>query len=545
MAIYHFSTNVHSRGKGHSAVAAAAYRSGEKLYDERIGAKYNWVAYRKSHGAVLASDIFLPKGVDHKYSNREYLWNGAESAEKTKAGAYKKTAAIAREMEGSLPHEMTDSEREDLARKGSEFFVNRYGTAVDMNIHAPHPDSNDKNYHVHFLMPTRKLEKRGFTQKTELELDGKSKKKLGLETGQNQIKAMRKDWADLVNRELERGGYSDRVDHRSFKDQGIEKVPTKHMGASATAMKRRGQETQKGNRNIEIEKLNDLLKLEAAFNKIGLEIKHEQDRINERLKAKAIEARKMQSTKAQTQKKTEVWDRDKANQEWKDSIADAGIEAEKLRLQKEKTKGKSNAGSGGFMPKAPPNPAKQDHSYAEYLDKRRAYQGKKDQERDQLENKLEKAYTLEQTRGNLKEATQRAKDSNSLWGRSTGKHKQALEDMEDYKKTLANINQRQSEARGALEKKLEAERPITEQTPKQDAPPKLTPERQHKSIEEMIKTAEAKAGTRVEIKPEFEKTGANDNLDDMIKRAEQKAREEAQKRENAPDRGKDRGGYER
>ncbi len=253
MAIYHLSTNVHSRGKGHSAVSAAAYRSGEKLYDERLGETYNWQAYRKSHGEVLASEIFLPADADQKYLDRSLLWNAAETAEKTKAGEYKKTATIAREIEASLPHEMTNEERRLLAKQHAEFLVNRYGTAVDMNIHAPHPEGSDKNYHVHFLMTTRQLEKNGFTGKSELELDGRTKQKMGFANGKRQIIEMRENWSRDVNDHLQRQGYSQRVDHRSYEDQGIDKAPSKHLGVSATAMERDGRPSDRGDYNRKIE----------------------------------------------------------------------------------------------------------------------------------------------------------------------------------------------------------------------------------------------------------------------------------------------------
>jgi hypothetical protein len=535
MSLYHFSTNVHSRGKGHSAVAAAAYRSGEIIYDDRTGDNYNWKAYRKSHGAVIASEIFLPAEADQKYLDRAALWNGAESAEKTKAGDYKKTAAVAREIECSLPFEMNDNQREEFAREHAKFLVNRYGCAVDMNIHAPHPEGNDKNYHVHFLMPTRMLEKSGFTGKTELELDGKTKKKMGFSTGKNQIKEMRKNWENDYNTAMERGGFSERVDSRSYEDQGLEKKPTIHKGAAVTAMERKGVETEKANKNIEIQKRNDdLSKLQKQSNIIDFEMAKEKQRIQAEKKATEM---------------TEMWDRDKANQDWKDSIAAAGIEAEKLRMQKEKSTGKSSSSSGGFVPKTQKNEKQEQYNaYADYLDRRRAYQNKESRARDQLEDTLEKAYTLEQTQADLKAAQERVKDSNSLWGRSTGKHRQALDDAEAYRKTLANINQRQTEARGVLEKKLDAERPAEHkaQSPLEPAP---TQQQEPKSVEALIKSAEDKTGKKQAIKPEFEKTGANDNLQDMIERAEKKAKEQSHSREkeqeNEQDRGRDRGGFGR
>jgi MobA/MobL family len=388
MAIYHLSTNVHSRGKGHSAVAAAAYRSGEKLYDERIGETYNWQTYRKSHGEVLASEIFLPSGADDKYLDRSFLWNGAESAEKTKAGAYKKTSAIAREIECSLPAEMNDRQRAELAKRHAAFLVQRYGVAVDMNIHAPHPEGSEKNYHVHFLLTTRELDQNEFGNKGELELDGKTKKKMGFANGKDQIKEMRENWANDLNTEMQRGGFSERVDHRSFEDSNIQKLPSKHMGAAATEMERKGQQTNKGDLNRDIENQNKQLEnlefqqsvIDEAIereeqkqthvkNRAAYDRKQERDqRLNDIDESRARAAKRAKNeqirqdkNKQQAHERTKlealfesqaklaannahkppemspvVWDRDKADREFQESIINAAIEREKQKIELEK-----------------------------------------------------------------------------------------------------------------------------------------------------------------------------------------------------------------
>ncbi|MCK5353587.1 MAG: MobA/MobL family protein [Methyloprofundus sp.] len=334
MAIYHLSTNVHSRGKGHSAVAAAAYRSGEKLYDQRLGENYNWQTYRKSHGEVLASEIFLPAGADEKYQNRATLWNGAESAEKTKAGEYKKTAAIAREIEASLPAEMDNKQREELARNHAVFLVERYGAAVDMNIHAPHPQGSEKNHHVHFLLTTRELGKDGFENKTELELDGKTKKKLGFSTGQNQIKEMRENWAKDLNAEMERGGHSERVDHRSYEEQGINKEPSKHMGAAATDMERKGKQTERGDENREIES----------------------------------------------------WNRELEELRWQESIIDAAIEKEKQRMRLEQSQQREAQKQEWIKDQQQQRELSKNYkSFADELDKQQAIDGEHQKAKDRLE----------------------------------------------------------------------------------------------------------------------------------------------------------------
>ena len=254
MAIYHFSTHTHSRSKGHSAVAAAAYRSGEVLIDERTGKRHDYRHYRKTHGAVLASDIFLPPGTPAQYRDRGTLWNGGEAAEKTKAGAYKKTAVIAREMEAALPHELNEEQQKVLCWDFSQWVVNRFRVGLDVSLHAPDKNGDNRNWHAHFLLTTRILDANGFGEKGELELSGQKKKELGLPTGKEQIKEMRRAWAYHVNKALERAGCKERVDHRSFKDLGLaDRRPTKHLGVAVTQMERRGIKTRRGDENRAIQ----------------------------------------------------------------------------------------------------------------------------------------------------------------------------------------------------------------------------------------------------------------------------------------------------
>ena len=176
MALYKFQTGTHSRGKGHSAVAAAAYRAGEKLYDERTGETYDYRKYRAEQGGCAFSAIFLPDDAPEDYLDRGTLWNGLEGAEKTKAGAYKKSAAIARENMGALPHELTREQQIELVRDYANWRVKRYGTAVDASIHPPDKGGDKRNWHVHFFESTRTFDADGIGGKSELELSSKKKK---------------------------------------------------------------------------------------------------------------------------------------------------------------------------------------------------------------------------------------------------------------------------------------------------------------------------------------------------------------------------------
>lgn len=235
MAIYHFTTHTMSRANGHSAVAAAAYRSASKLVDERTGEVCDFT--RK--GGVISAEIVTPEGVP--VPARSDLWNAAEAAEK------RKDSRVAREWLAALPHELDDTDRKALAHEMAQAIADRYGVAVDVCIHAPDQEGDERNYHVHMLATTRVIEQDGsLGKKAVIELANKDRKKAGIEgTSQGDITELRAQWADLANRSLERAGVTARIDHRSYVDQGIELTPTKHVGRDAMAMERRGMEADR------------------------------------------------------------------------------------------------------------------------------------------------------------------------------------------------------------------------------------------------------------------------------------------------------------
>ena len=232
MAIYHLNTHTIGRAAGHSAVAAAAYRSASSLVDERTGEAFDFT--RKS--GVLSSEIVTPAGVP--VPERAALWNAAEAAEK------RKDARVAREWRAALPHELNEADRRELATRMGQAIADRYGVAVDVCIHAPDREGDDRNFHVHMLATTRTIGADGaLGAKAVIELANKDRQKAGIPgTSQGDITDIRREWAELTNEALERAGISARVDHRSYADQGIELTPTRHIGTDAVAMQRRGLE---------------------------------------------------------------------------------------------------------------------------------------------------------------------------------------------------------------------------------------------------------------------------------------------------------------
>ena len=223
-----------SRGAGQSAVAAAAYRSGEKLYDEKTQEVHD---YTRRYG-VLAAGIEMPTHGDPGW-RREQLWNEAEAAEK------RKDARTARKIEMALPAEMTAAQRRELVQAWASEIANRYNVAVDWAIHLPDKEGDHRNHHAHLMMTTREIGPEGFWGKAALELSNTDQKKRGLAVGDDAIYALRAALAERLNEVAARHGLELYADPRSYAERGIELTPTKHIGVHAVAMDRKGMEAER------------------------------------------------------------------------------------------------------------------------------------------------------------------------------------------------------------------------------------------------------------------------------------------------------------
>lgn len=228
MAIFHCQAKAISRGAGRSATAASAYRSGEIIEDFRTGEVHD---YSRKQG-ISYTAILTSSGED---INRSELWNLAEAAEK------RKDAKVAREWEIALPAELTELQQRELALSFARVLVERYGIAADVCIHAPGKDGDLRNHHAHILTTTRSFAKGALGAKTRV-LDSPR-------TSGKEVEAMRQAWASLANEALERAGHSERIDPRSLAAQGIARMPSVHLGPIATAMERRGIQTERGDLN--------------------------------------------------------------------------------------------------------------------------------------------------------------------------------------------------------------------------------------------------------------------------------------------------------
>ena len=229
MATYHLSAKTISRSNGRSATAAAAYRSGARIDDERTGLIHD---YRRRRG-VEASLLILPDGAPDWASDRARLWNAAEHAET------RKNSTVAREFEIALPAELDAEQRQRLAADFARELVLRHGCAADVAIHRPGRTGDQRNHHAHLLLTTRRLTAAGFAEKTR-ELDD-------LKSGE--IGRWRARFAEVQNERLREAGVEARVDHRSLEAQGNDREATIHLGPTATALERRGVPTRLGESN--------------------------------------------------------------------------------------------------------------------------------------------------------------------------------------------------------------------------------------------------------------------------------------------------------
>jgi len=243
MAIYHCSTKPLSRSSGRSSVAAAAYRSGDCLLDERQGLEHDYT--RRS--GVDHSELILPD--DAGDWTRSELWNAAEEAEKRKDGR------TAREWEVALPDELSAEKRRELAVSFAGDLADRYGCAVDVAVHAPDREGDERNWHAHLLATTRKVDGDELGDKCDIELSDAKRLSMGLGPAREEIAEVREVWADRVNEYLERAGQEGRVDHRSLADQRdeatrnglsekaaeLDREPQIKLGWKVVQMERRGE----------------------------------------------------------------------------------------------------------------------------------------------------------------------------------------------------------------------------------------------------------------------------------------------------------------
>ena len=318
MAIYHLEAKVVSRGAGRSAVAASAYMSCSRLYNDYDGIQHD---YTKKQGLVW-QQVFLPEYAPQEWQDREKLWNAVEKNEKAK------DSRLAREFIAALPRELDRQAQISLIQEYVQEQFVAEGMCADAAIH----DTDGQNPHAHILLTVRPLDEQGRWQyKTEKEylcvrngeergftaaefktaqaegwekqypyyVDKKKKEYLppseaearGLVradkhpkstrygrqnpiserwNSEEQLAAWRAAWADVSNRYLERAGREERIDHRSNAARGLDEIPTIHEGAAAQALERKGIISDRCELNRQIRADNALLReLKAEIKKLA------------------------------------------------------------------------------------------------------------------------------------------------------------------------------------------------------------------------------------------------------------------------------------
>ncbi|HEO1440440.1 TPA: Ti-type conjugative transfer relaxase TraA, partial [Legionella pneumophila] len=209
MAIYRFSAQPISRSQGRSVVASSAYRSGEKIIDERTGTTYDYT----DKNDVVHKEIFLPESAPQWMSERSKLWNAVE------LGENRKDAQLAREVQLALPRELTIEQNTELVREFVKTEFVALGMVADVCFHNPKGDDGLYQPHAHILLTLREVDEEGFGLKERAWND----KAL--------LEHWREEWANCQNRHLALHGIDQRVDHRSYKEQGIPLEPQYKIGA--------------------------------------------------------------------------------------------------------------------------------------------------------------------------------------------------------------------------------------------------------------------------------------------------------------------------
>ena len=257
----HFDVKIIQRSKRQSAVASAAYQSGERLFSE-YDQKQKYYSHKSE---IVHTEIMLPPHAPPEYADRNTLWNAAEAIEK------QWNSQLARRFVLAIPRELPRSQYADLIRDYCrEFFVSK-GMIADFAIH----DKGDGNPHAHILLTMRAMDEQGkWLPKSRKVYDlDENGERIRLASGrwkshkedtvdwndQKYAEIWRQGWADTANRYLEAIGSPERLDLRSYARQGIDKIPTVHMGPAVSQLEKKGIQTNIGNLNRDIKAANSLM----------------------------------------------------------------------------------------------------------------------------------------------------------------------------------------------------------------------------------------------------------------------------------------------
>ena len=267
MAIYHYHMQIIGRSGSGSATAACAYASGSVVAGaayrsgENISCKHDGKIHDYTHKkGIVHTEIMLPENAPDNFYNRETLWNAVELKNK------RHDAQLARECDMALPVELSLKEQVELVREYVKTNFTDKGICADFAIH----DNGTGNPHTHIMFTMDKVSEKGIGTRLDEE------KASQYFNQKKRLLGWREDWARVCNKHLEKKGITERIDHRSFVERGINKIPTIHMGKHAHQLEKKGLRTERGDinrniaqRNMEIDKINaQIVKLESKKQQI-------------------------------------------------------------------------------------------------------------------------------------------------------------------------------------------------------------------------------------------------------------------------------------
>ena len=239
MAIFHLSVKVISRAAGRSAVAAAAYRAGERLHDERLDRDHDFT----NKSGVVHNEVLLPENTPEDFADREKLWNAVEATEK------RKDAQLSREVEFAIPREMNQAQGIELARDFVQSEFVDAGMIADLNVHWDIGADGLAKPHAHVMLTMREIV-------TDKDGEAGFGAKVRDWNATARVEQWRERWADHVNARLAELDIDARIDYRSLEAQGIGLEPQDKIGPAASRMEGRGLEAERIEQHREIARAN-------------------------------------------------------------------------------------------------------------------------------------------------------------------------------------------------------------------------------------------------------------------------------------------------
>lgn len=343
MSIYHCNISNVSRARGSSSCATLSYISGQAVREERTGQTYSYGRAER----VICTGTMIPDFAPSEFSDPAKLFNAIENFEKAE------NARCAKKIELALPRELDL----DTQRKVVEDYIKRNLTSCGYcATYAIHHDKDGRNPHVHILVANRQINQKGewggkrkMIYETDAEgnrvplidkktgaqkVDGRGRKqwkRINAEVNpldeKSMLKTLRASWAEVCNQHLKP---ADHIDHRSYADQGVDKIPTQHEGYAARAMAERGQVSEIIERNQQIREINKqleqiALQRQAVYaNLIILEKEQqaEQKKEAEARQQREAAARAAEEAKAAEQRRQAAREREDAayEQYWNDRL---------------------------------------------------------------------------------------------------------------------------------------------------------------------------------------------------------------------------------